>query len=898
MIKNKKYYSQEIAEVIRIFDSSEQGLSIASAKKRLAKNGYNELSEAKRDNYPTIFFRQFKSPLIYILLASGVVVFAMGEMIDAAVIFFVLLFNAMIGSVQEGKAQNTFLALKKFIKGKAVVLRDGEEVIVSDREIVVGDIISLREGEKVPADARLVVSNVLKVNEAALTGESIPKFKMIDAIKKKAISIMNQDNMVHKGTVVVSGNGKAVVVATGMDTTLGNIARETLDIESEFPLKKDIEKLSQFVIIAVICISVVLLILGLASGYSLRDIFKTMVAISVSVIPEGLPIVITLVLAGGVWRMSKKNVLVKKLQAVEVLGETKVLAVDKTGTVTKNELSVEEVYAGNKFFQVTGNGYEPQGEIILDGKIIDAINHSELLLAGRIAILNSSAGLIFEKRRRVWRITGDPTEGSIMVFSKKIGFHHDELLSKNIFLDEIPFDYDAKIHARLHKQKEANLLTATGSPESILRLSDSEWRSGGVEAMTDGRKSEIHEAMQAMLQRGLRVIGFAYLETDMKKLDRKKIPKLVFGGFFGIKDALREEVRSAVRQVSKSGIKVVMMTGDHEIIARAIAGEAGIYAAGDGVLDGEEVEKLSEEELAAKLKEVSVFARITPNQKLKIIRAYQRNGTVVAMTGDGVNDALSLTAADIGIGMGKIGTEVAKEASDLVLLDDDFGNITYGVEEGKNIFITIKRVVLYLFSTSLGEVLVILGALFMGLPLPLLAAQILWLNLVTDGFLDVSLAMEPGGGQVKRTQYRKTFIVDKLMLQRMFFMAIPMAVGTLYFFSHNYEENLAKAWTVSLTTMAVFQWFNAWNCRSEEKSIFRMNPFSNKYLVGATLIVISLHMLAIYNGFFQKFLRTVPLEKNDWLVIISVAFSIVMVEEIRKAVYGRLKNKTLKLSKK
>lgn len=897
MIKNKKYYSQEAKDIIKIFDSSEQGLSASEAKKRITRNGYNELSEARRDNYLKIFFRQFKSPLIYILLAAGAVVFAMGEAIDAAVILSVLFFNATIGSVQEGKAQNTFLALKKFIKGKAVVMRDGEEVIVSDREIVVGDIISLREGEKVPADARLVISNVLKVNESALTGESIPKFKTMAAIKKKAVSIMNQDNMVHKGTVVVSGNGKAVVVATGMDTTLGNIARETLSIESEFPLKKDIENLSRLVIFAVICISAILLILGLASGYSLRDIFKTMVAISVSVIPEGLPIVITLVLAGGVWRMGKKNVLVKKLQAVEVLGETKVLAVDKTGTVTKNELSVEEVYVGNKFFQVTGNGYEPRGEIILDGKNIDAINHPELSLAGRIAILNSSAGLVFEKSKKIWRITGDPTEGSIMVFSKKIGFHHDELLSKNVFLDEIPFDYEAKTHICLHKQEKDSFLTATGSPEAILQLSDSEWQKEGVEKMTDERRREIHKTMQAMLQRGLRVIGFAYLETDMKKLDRKKIPKLVFGGFFGIKDALREEVRSAVRQVSKSGIKVVMMTGDHEIIAKAIAGEAGIYRNGDDILSGEDIERLSEEKLAMKIGKISVFARITPDQKLKIIKAYQRNGTVVAMTGDGVNDALSLTAADIGIGMGKIGTEVAKEASDLVLLDDDFGNITYGVEEGKNIFITIKRVVLYLFSTSLGEVLVILGALFMGLPLPILAAQILWLNLVTDGFLDVSLAMEPGG-QSRRVQYRKTFIVDRLMVQRMFFMAIPMAIGTLYLFNLNYGTDLAKAWTISLTTMAVFQWFNAWNCRSEEESIFRMNPFSNKFLVGATFIVISLHMLAIYNGFFQKFLRTVPLEKNDWLVIISVAFSVVAVEEIRKVIYGRLKGKTSKLSKK
>jgi len=390
-----------------------------------------------------------------------------------------------------------------------------------------------------------------------------------------------------------------------------------------------------------------------------------------------------------------------------------------------------------------------------------------------------------------------------------------------------------------------------------------------------------------MSRKGLRIIGFAFCETKIDKIDKKNIPKLFFGGFFGIKDALREEVRSAVKQVAMSGIKVVMITGDHEITARSIAEEAGIFRSPDEILSGDQIDKLSEEELALKIKNVSVFARITPDQKLKIIKAYQANSLVIAMTGDGVNDALSLTAADIGISMGKIGTEVAKEASDIILLDDNFGNITHGVNEGRIIFNTIKKVVLYLFSTSLGEVFVILGALLLGFPLPILAAQILWLNLVTDGFLDVALAMEPGR-QGKPRFYEKTFIVDKLMIQRMFFMALPMAIGTLYLFSRNYETDIAKAWTISLTTLAVFQWFNAWNCRSKGRSIFGMNPFSNKFLMGATLIVISLQLLAVYNPFFQKVLRTVPLSGKEWTTIILVAFSIIAVEEIRKFVHKKI----------
>ncbi|PJA86820.1 MAG: ATPase [Candidatus Moranbacteria bacterium CG_4_9_14_3_um_filter_42_9] len=881
MDKNGEYYFQETESVIGALRSSQHGLSSADAKKRLLENGYNELPEAERDSYLSIFLRQFKSPLIYILLAAGIVVFLMGETIDASIIFFVIIFNAAVGAIQEGKAQNTFLALKKFIKGRATILRDGEEMIVSDREIVPGDIIVIREGEKVPADARLIVSNYLKINEAALTGESIPKFKTTEAIKNADIPVMNRENMVYKGTAVVSGNGKAIVVATGINTFLGSIAKETLGIDSEFPLKNDISKLSRLVIVFVLAVSAALFVLGLFNGHALKDIFKTMVAISVSVIPEGLPIVITLVLAGGVWRMGKKNVLVKKLQAVEVLGETRVLAVDKTGTVTKNELVVEEIYAGSNFFEVSSDGYAPKGEVRLGGKIIDPLNHPELLLAGKIAALNSSANLIFEKKKGAWRIAGDPTEGSMAVFSKKIGFHRDDLLAEAPLLDETPFDYEVKFHASLHGQKGGNFLAITGSPEAILDLSGCEWNISDAKTLAKERRQSIQSVMHSMSQKGLRVIGFAFCETAIGKIDKENIPQLVFGGFFGIKDALREEVKDAVKRVAMSGIKVVMITGDHEITARAIAEEAGIYKSEDEILSSKEIEKLSDEELAQKIKNVSVFARITPDQKLRIIRAYQSNSIVIAMTGDGVNDALSLTAADIGIGMGKIGTEVAKEASDIILLDDNFGNITHGVNEGRIIFNTIKKVVLYLFSTSLGEVFVILGALLLGFPLPILAAQILWLNLVTDGFLDVALAMEPGK-QGKPGSYKKTFIVDKLMLQRMFLMALPMAIGTLYLFSLNYETDIAKAWTISLTTLAVFQWFNAWNCRSKERSIFRMNPFSNKFLAGAMLIVISLQLLAVYNPLFQKILRTVPLSGKEWTTIILVAFSIIVVEEIRK----------------
>ena len=881
MNKEKKYYLQTPEEVLLDLGSSEHGLSNKDAKQRLENNGFNELPELKRDSSFIIFLHQFMSPLIYILLTASVIVLAVGEWVDAIVIVSVLTFNAIVGTIQEGKAQNTFLALRKFIKGKATVLRDGEETITSDREIVVGDVIVLREGEKIPADARIIYTSSFQVEEAALTGESMPRFKDEKPIRRNDSKEMNEKNMIFKGTTVISGHARAVVVATGLQTFIGKIAQKSLTIEDDFPLKNEIKKLSRFVIIFVSIVSALLLILELIAGESWIKIFKTIVALSVSVIPEGLPIVMTLVLAAGVWRIGKKKVLIKKLQAVEVLGETKIIAVDKTGTITKNELNIEKVYTNGKTFSVRGSGYEPIGEVFLEEDLIDAPNHPELLLAGKIASLNSSASLIFEKRKKTWRMSGDPTEGSMLAFAKKIGFHQDDLLSEMPMISEIPFHYDFKFHASLHKLKEENFLAITGAPEIILKSCDREWGTDGPIKLENKNRDELKKVLAEMSAKGLRVVGFAYTETKEDALDKKKIPKLVFGGFFGIKDVIREEVKHSVKQVNDYGIDVVMITGDHEITARAIAVEAGICVETDEIINGEDIEQMDVEQLARKIKGIKVFARITPENKLKIIEAFKSNGTVVAMTGDGVNDALSLTAADIGIAMGKIGTDVAKEASDLILLDDNFGNIIHGVEEGREILRKIKKVVLYLFATNLGEVLTILAGLAIGFPLPILAIQVLWLNLVTDGFLDVALALSPQERGVKR-MFKKFSIIDKITLQRMFLMSVPMAIGTLWMFSRNYQSDLPRALTISLVLLAVFQWFNAWNCQSEKTSIFKIDLFANKLLIGATLIVASLQGLAIYTPFFQKVLKTVPIGIHDWAWIIGIALSIIIIEEIRK----------------
>lgn len=884
------WHTQEPGDIFEALKTSDTGLSANEAVRRLKVQGANALPEAKVDSVLTIFLQQFKSPLIYVLFGAGGILLLLGEAVDALIILFVLVFNAVVGAVQEGRAQNTLRALKKFVATTATVLRDREEVVVPDREVVAGDIILLQEGEKVPADARLISVSGLKIDEASLTGESEPATKTIAAIAGENISAPEQRNMVFKGSNVVSGSGKAVVVGTGVHTVIGAIAKEISTIDSEIPLKANIRHLSRAIIIVVAMVSVLLFFLGLLRGQELVTIFAAVVSLAVSVIPEGLPIVITLVLATGVWRMSRRNALVKKLQAVEALGQASIIAVDKTGTITKNELVIREVWVHGQTFAVGGVGYEPQGEVRLEGAVIDVANHPELLRTGKMAAFCTNARVTRIEKNNTWHVTGDPTEAAMRVWGEKAGFIKDELLRESPFVSEIPFDYKRKYHATLHKVGGKNFLTVEGAPEVVLAACTHIIRGGKVQPMRAKDKAELEQVLAHMSHRGLRVVAGAMQKQMPGHLSEESVQGLTFVSFFGMQDVLRAEVADAVARATSAGIKVVMITGDHKLTARAIAAEAGIWREGDEVLTGVEIDALSDTELAAQLTRVSVFARVTPEHKLRIIVAYKKRGEVVAMTGDGVNDAPPLVAADLGIAMGKIGTEVAKEAADIVLLDDNFESIVAAVEEGRSIYKTIKKVILYLFSTSLGEVLVITAALVLGYPLPLLASQIIWLNFVTDGFLTIALAMEPKeeGLLSGKFQKQQKYLVDRLMGTMMFTMALPMMVGSIILFHFYFEADLAKASTIALTAMAVFQWFNAWNCRSETKSIFTMNFFSNWYLIGATVLVVALQILAVYTPFFQHILRTVPLTFTEWLLIIPVAASIVVVEEVRKFIYRRI----------
>ena len=872
-----KWHERSVKDVFKIVESSEKGLANAEARRRLLRYGPNTLPEKKQEGITRIFLRQFASPLIYILLVAAVLVALMGEFADGAIILVVLVFNAIVGTIQEGRAQNTLKALRHFSETFAVALREGREIIIPDAEIVRGDLLVLQAGEKVPADARIVYARSLHADEAALTGESNPVSKSAEVEPEGGDA---HANMVFKGTNIVTGSGTALVVATGPATEFGKIAEAVVGVETEIPLQKDVRNLARLIVIAVLFGSVIFFTFGLSLGVAPLQMFATVVSLAVSVVPEGLPIVMTLVLATGVWRMGKRNALVKRLAAVEALGQARIIAVDKTGTLTKNEMVVEKVYVDGVFFSIEGVGYEPSGRILAHGK--DARDDPALLRAARIAALSSGAHAQLSEDGQ-WRVAGDPTEAAMAVLAGKAGLHKNELERETPLTEEIPFDSDLRYHAVMHGKEGKGVISITGAPEIVLGLSTHVVHGGKSESLTSVERKRLEDVFLEMSGDGLRVVAVAERVSPSSAVSPEEIRDLTLVGFLGLKDALRAEVRDAMEKAKHAGMRVVMITGDHAATARAIAHEAGIFVEGDTILTGAEIDKFSDLRLRDEVGVTSVFARVTPEHKLRIIEAYRASGTVVAMTGDGVNDAPSLVAADLGVAMGKIGTEVAKEAADIVLLDDNFGSIVAAVEEGRSMYKTIKKVILFLFSTSLGEVFTIVGALVIGLPIPLLPAQILWLNFVTDPFLDAGLAMEPKEQGLLTSTFKRPgkYLVDRLMAHRMLFMAIPMAIGSLFLFYMYLPEGFEKASTVALTVLAVFQWFNAWNCRSDKGSAFS-RLFGNTYLIGATTLVFSLQLLAVYSPVFQKILHTVPLSFADWLNIIPVAASILLVEEARK----------------
>ncbi len=876
-----QWYEKTSEAVLAYLEASALGLTEHEAQRRIDYFGANEIPKQKAESYAVIFVRQFKSPLIYLLLGAAAMVASMGEYVDGAIIAIVLLLNAIIGSVQEGRAVKTLNSLSKLVTTKATVLRDNTEIIVPDKDLVPGDVVVLREGEKVPADCRILEQSSLKVNESAITGESVSVEKHAETIVNKGhtLPLPAQSNMLFCGTLITSGNTKAVVVATGIHTVMGKISGSIQHIQREIPLQRQIRHLANILIVAVLFCSIALFLAGLARGMEVREIFGTVVSLAVSIIPEGLPIAVTLILASGVWRMGKQNALVKKLQAIEALGQVDVIAVDKTGTLTQNEMTVVGVTIGAQTYTFSGAGYEESGEALYNNSPITPSEHPDLLTAGRVFAFCGNARITKDAESGSVVIAGDPTDAALVIAAKKLGFVRDELVAEHPLIEDLPFDYKRKFHATVHEVGKNHFLSAVGATESILALCD-----------TPQKKSILLKA-SAQSKKGLRVLAYAY-NTKVKPSADGALPKLVFGGLIFMIDPLQAAVPEAVAALQAAGIRITMLTGDNAVTAKAIAESAGIYTPGSKVLTSSELYKLSKAELAEHLHNTSVFARVTPEDKLHLIEGYSKAHLTAGMTGDGVNDAPALLAADIGMAMGKKGTEVAKEAADIILLDDNFTTIVAAVEEGRTIYLTIKKVLLYIFSTSIGELLTVSTSVFLGLPLPVIAVQIIWLNFVTDGFLTVALGAEPKETGLLHRAFKKPgkFLLSGNDLARMTVMGVVMAAATLYVFT-THPQDLLYRQTLALTLLAVVQWLNAWNCRTEG-SIFTSKPWRNPWLILATLTVAGLQLLAVYFEPFQRILKTTALSAHDWGTLLLFSLSLIAADELYKLIRWLLKKRS------
>jgi len=848
-----------------------KGLSEQEAAERLLKYGRNELAEFKRESLLAKFIRQFQQFMVFLLLGAAIIALFLGETLDAIMIFAIVLMLGILGFVQEYKAEKAFEALKRLVSPQARVIRDGIVKIVDAREIVPGDFVILELGDRVPADGRVIESISMSVDEAALTGESVP-------VRKD----MEKSNKVFMGTVVVAGRGKIVVEKTGMATEIGRIAQMVQEVEKErTPLEIDLEKIGKQLSVGVMALCAIIFISGVLYGFEFFTMFLTAVSLAVAAIPEGLPAVVTIALALGVQRMSKRNAIVRKLKSVETLGSADVICTDKTGTLTKNEMTVRKIFVNNKMIDVSGSGYAPIGNFTHGGKEIAASGELELLL--RIGVLCNTTHLT-EEPQRGWTVIGDSTEGALLVAAAKAGMWREELLKKWPEIGELPFDSERKRMTTLHAEGKGKKKIAymKGAPESILRISSRIIENGKVRRLTPSDRKRITEINDSLTSKGYRTLAIGYKEFDGVKFAVDAVEReMIFVGIVGMMDTPREEVKPAIELCKTAGIRVIMITGDHPLTAKAVAEELGID--GGKVLTGEQLDSIDDKKLKDVVEEVSVFARVSPAHKLRIVDALHSNGHIVAMTGDGVNDSPALKRADIGVAMGLTGTDVAKESSDLILADDNFATIVAAVEEGRGIYENIRKTLFYLLSGNLAEVMIIFLAVLFGLPLPLVAIQILWINLVTDGLPAIALAADPISKDVmNRPPRKKNESVWKGMGIFLIESPLIMIAATLLLFFHNVQKgDLLLAQTMAFTMIIMLEKTKAFACRSLEKPLGR-RVFENRWLVYATLLTITLHIAILYTPFLDELFRVKPLGLEEWLIMIGASLFLYSYIEIRK----------------
>jgi Ca2+-transporting ATPase len=882
------WYSLETDEVLSALDSGREGLSVAEAGRRLQRNGPNILREEDQSRMGPILLRQFTDVMILILfLAAGIAAW-MGDWTDAVMILIILGLNASLGFSQEYRAERALGALRKLERIQAVVRRDGKFDEIPSQELVPGDLVALNEGQRVPADGRLIETVQLRLDESQLTGESASPLKHSRRLHRKDLPLGDRLNMVFMGTTVVGGHAWAVVTETGMRTELGTIARLLQTVEDhKTPLQLRLTHLGKWLAAAAVAMTGLIFIAGLARGEAIETMLLTAISLAVAVIPEGLPAVVTIVLALGAQVMVRRNALIRKLPAVETLGSVTTICSDKTGTLTQNVMSVGMIYVEGRRVNLTGNGYAPEGEFFEKNEPWDPKNDPALLQLLRAAALCTNARL--EQREDGWTVLGDPTEGALLTAAAKAGFFKDRLEAEYPRLAESPFDSDRKIMTTVHRDPSGRIRAfSKGGIEAILRRTVAVMEGGSVVPLNRRRHDEIMRIHRELAADGVRVLAFAMrgLETvpsdpEMKDLENE----MIFLGLIGMMDPPRTGVLAAVASCREAGIRPVMITGDHRITAEAIATQLKIQGPEDRTLSGEDLESLSPEDLAPMVPNVSVYARVTPEQKVTIIQAFKRRGEIVAMTGDGVNDAPALRLADIGVAMGRGGTDVAREAADMVLLDDNFATIVSAVREGRIIFDNIRKFTRYMLSTNGGEIMTMFFAILFGLPLPLLPIQILWVNLVTDGLPALALGLEPAEPDVMKRPPRpsdESLFAGGLGLH-VLWVGLLMGLGTIGIFAWLLQSrDLAYGRTAAFFTLTMFQMFHVLAIRSERNYLWRIGFASNPKLMEAVLLTVGFQFVIIYQPLIQPVFHTATLAVGDLISCTVVALTVYLAVEGEK----------------
>ncbi|MBI4449405.1 calcium-translocating P-type ATPase, SERCA-type [Candidatus Woesearchaeota archaeon] len=862
-------YQKSIETLLEELDVTAEGLSTREAQKRLAKHGPNELEHPTPISPWQIFLEQFTSPVVWVLLGAAIITAALSEWIDFLVITIVIITNAIVGLIQEYKAERAIESLKEMLALQAHMLRDGKITKIPAREVVPGDIIIIETGDRVAADLRLIESVELHTQEASLTGESTPIGKIADAIKK-ICAIGDRKNMAFAGTTITNGRGKGLVVATGTKTEMGKIATLLGTTKTdETPLQCSLKTLGMMLAIATVLICITIFVLGALRGQELIEVFLQAVALAVAAIPEGLPAVVTITLALGVRRMTASNALIRKLPSAETLGSCSVICTDKTGTLTHNEMTVRSIYVNDSIITITGTGYAPEGK--LSATSDDA---KELLLAGALC---NNATLTTNKQ---WNITGDPTEGALLVSAAKAGIDLGKLAKQFPRIHENPFSSERKRMSTIHRTGTAYIMYHKGATEIILESCDRILLDGKPRKITPAHKKKILSAQEAFARQGMRVLGFANKTSNKQEVQEKG---LIFLGLQAMIDPPRPEVKESIRICNSAGIRIIMITGDHLTTAQAIAEELGIPGK---AISGTDLATLN---LDAQVESIGVYARVDPEHKIRIVEALKNKGHIVAMTGDGVNDAPALKRADIGIAMGITGTDVAKEASAMVLADDNFATIVRAVREGRKIYDNIRKFVMYLLSSNIGEVLTVFGGAIAGLPPVIIARQILWMNLVTDLFPALALGIEHGEPTLMERPPRQSDqkLIDKRRWVVILSIGAVMMSAALGAFTYAYRHGtIGNAQTLAFTSLVFMQLTNVLVMRSERHTNFELRP--NARLFAAIAISLILQYIVVQTPFFAGIFGDEPLTVIEWSIAISAGIGLLALGEIIKVINRRL----------